>query len=93
MSRHQTTGQNNHIKASNKYFENVTDFKYLKTTVTNKNWKREEIKRRLNSGNTCYHTGYHLLTSRLPSKNVKIKIVKTIMFPLFCTGVKLHLSH
>jgi hypothetical protein len=34
--------------------ENVAQFKYLETTVTNQNLIQEEIKRRLNSGNACY---------------------------------------
>jgi hypothetical protein len=39
------------IKMAKRAFENVSHFKYLRTTVTNQNWIQEEIKRRLNSGN------------------------------------------
>jgi hypothetical protein len=35
---------------------NVSQFKYLGKTVRNQNAIREEIKRRLNSGNACYHS-------------------------------------
>jgi hypothetical protein len=56
LSRRQNVGQNRDIKISNRSFENVSQFKYLGTTVTNQNWIREEIKRRLNSGNACYHS-------------------------------------
>jgi hypothetical protein len=38
----------------------------------------KEIKRRLNSGNACYHPVQNLLSSRLLSKNLKIRIYKTI---------------
>jgi hypothetical protein len=56
----------------------VSEFKYLGTTVTNKNLVQEEIKRRLNSGNAYYHSVKNLLPSRLLSKNLKIRIYKTI---------------
>jgi hypothetical protein len=46
----------------------------------------EEIKRRLNSGNACYHSVQNLLSSRLLSKNVKIIIYKTIILPLVLYG-------
>jgi hypothetical protein len=55
LSHHQTAGQNRDIKIANRSFENVSQFKYLGTTVTNQNLFQEEIKRKLNSGNACYH--------------------------------------
>jgi hypothetical protein len=54
----------------------------LGTTVTNQNLIQEEIKRRLNSGSACYHSVQNLLFSRLLSKNLKIRICKTIIFPV-----------
>jgi hypothetical protein len=42
----------------------------------------EEIKRRLNSGNACYHSVQNLLFSRLLPKNLKIRIYKTIILPV-----------
>jgi hypothetical protein len=51
VSRKQNAGQNREIKIGNTSFENVSQFKYLGTTVTNQNLIKEEIKRRLNSGN------------------------------------------
>jgi hypothetical protein len=70
----QNAGQNRDIKIVNRSFENVSQFRYLGTTVTNQNFIQEEIKRRLNSGNACYHSAQNLLYSRLLSKNVKITI-------------------
>jgi hypothetical protein len=37
------------------FSEDVAKFKYFGTTLTDKNYMHEEIKRRLNSGNACYH--------------------------------------
>jgi hypothetical protein len=42
----------------------------------------EEIKSRLNSGNACYHSVQSLFSSRLLSRNVKVKIYKTIIVPV-----------
>jgi hypothetical protein len=57
--------------------KNVAQFRYLGTTVTNQNSIQEEIKRKMNSGNTCYHSVQNILSSRLLSKNVKSGIHKT----------------
>jgi hypothetical protein len=64
----QQRSQNRDIKIANRSFENVSQFKYLWTAVTNQNLIQEEIKRRLNSGNACYHS---VLSSRLLSKKLK----------------------
>jgi hypothetical protein len=46
--------------------------------VTDQNLIQQEIKRGLNSGNACYHSVRNLLSSHLLSKNVNIRIHKTI---------------
>jgi hypothetical protein len=46
----------------------------------------EEIKSRLNSGNACYHSVQSLLSSRLLSRNVKVKIYKTVILPVVLYG-------
>jgi hypothetical protein len=43
---------------------------------------QEEIKRRLNSGNACYPSAHSLLSSRLLSKSLKIRIYKMIILPV-----------
>jgi hypothetical protein len=48
LSHHQNVCQNRDIKIVNRSFENVSQLKYLGTTVTNQNLIKEEIKRRLN---------------------------------------------
>jgi hypothetical protein len=52
----QNVGQNRDIQIAIRSFENVSQFKFLGTTVTNQNLIQEEIKRRLNSGNACHHS-------------------------------------
>ena len=61
--------------------------KNLGTTLTNKNSITEEIKSRLRSGNACYHSVQNLLSSRLLSKNLKIKLYRTIILPVFFVWV------
>jgi hypothetical protein len=38
------------------------------------------------SGNACYHSVQNLLSSRLLSKNIKIRIYKTIILPVVLYG-------
>jgi hypothetical protein len=86
LSRHQNAGQNDDIKISNRCFENVVKFKYLETTVPNENLIQKEIKRRLNSGNACYHSVQKLLSPRLLLENINIIIYKTIILPVVLNG-------
>jgi hypothetical protein len=48
MSRHPNSGQNQKIRIANESFENVAEFKYLGTMLTNYNDIHDEIKSRLN---------------------------------------------
>jgi hypothetical protein len=50
---------------------------------------QEEIKRRLNSDNACYHSVQNLLSSRLLSKNVKVRICKSIILPVVLYGCEI----
>jgi hypothetical protein len=58
------------------------------TTLTNQNDIHDEIKRRLNSGNACYYSVKNILSSRLISKNLKIKIYKTVILPVVLYGCR-----
>ena len=62
------------MKLNTGVLERVEEFKYLGTTLTNQILFRKEIKSRLRSGNACCHSVQNLLSSRLLSKNLKIKI-------------------
>ena len=68
------------VRIDNSTFERVEEFKYLGTTLTNQNSIAEVIKSSLRSGNACYHSVQNLLSSSLLSKNLKIKIYRTIIF-------------
>jgi hypothetical protein len=85
VSRDQNAGQNREIKTGNRSFENVSQFKYMGTTVSNQNLIQEEIKRRVNSGNARYHSVQNLLSSRL-SKNVKVRIYTIINLSVVLYG-------
>jgi len=86
MSRDQNAGQNHSVRIDNSTCRRVEEFKYLGTTVTNQNSIPEEIKSRLKSGNACYHSVQNLLSSRLLSKSLKIKIYRTIILPVILYG-------
>jgi len=74
------------VRIDNSTFDRVEGFKYLGTTLTNKNSIAEEIKSRLRSGNACSHSVQNLLSSRLLSKNLKIKIYRLIILPVVLYG-------
>jgi hypothetical protein len=88
LSRTQNAGQYYDIKIAHRSSENVAQFKYLRTTVTNQNLIQEEIKKRLNSGKAWYHSVQNFLFSRLQSKNVKIRIYTSIILPVVPYGCK-----
>jgi len=82
MSRDQNAGRTHSMKIDNSYFERVDELKYLGTTLTNQNLIQEEIKSKLKSGNACYHSVQNLLSFSLLSKNLKIKVDRTIILPV-----------
>jgi ribosomal protein S2 len=62
------------MKMANRCFENVAQFRYLGTTITNQTLIQEEIKKRSTSGIACYQSLQNLLSSRLLSKNINYNI-------------------
>ena len=51
-------------------------------------WREEvtDIKLMCTKRNACYHSVQNILSSRLPSKNLKIKIYRTIVLPVVLYG-------
>jgi len=74
------------VRIDNSTFERVEEFKYLGKTLTNQNSITEEIKGRLRSGNACYNSVQNLLSSRLLSKNLKIRIYRSIILLVVLYG-------
>jgi hypothetical protein len=81
MSRSQNEGQNHNRKISNGSLETMADFKYLGAAIADQNLIHGEIKSRLNLGDACYHSIENLSSSCLLSRNITIKICKTIILP------------
>jgi hypothetical protein len=74
------------VSINNSTSESVEEFKHLGTTLTHQNSIPEEIKNTLRLVNACYHSVQNLLSSRLLSKNLKIKIYRTIILPIVFFG-------
>jgi len=82
MSRDQNALRFHSVRIDNRTFDRVEGFKYFGRILTNQNNIAEEIKSRLMSGNACYHSVQNLMSSRLLSKNLKIKIYRTVILPV-----------
>ena len=76
IGHHRGMIANEHIRIDSNSYEIMKSFKYLDSLVTYQNSIQEEIKCKLKT----------LLSSRLPSKNLKIKIYKTIILPVVLYG-------
>jgi hypothetical protein len=82
LSRNQNSGRILNIKIDNSSFERVKQSKYLGKTLMYQNSIPQEMKSRFKPGNACYHSVQNLLSFSLLSKNIKIKIQRTIILPV-----------
>ena len=86
MPREERAGLCHTMKVDNSSIERVEEFKYLGTTLTNKNSIQKEIKSRLKLGSACYHSVQNRLSSSLLSKNLQITIHRTIILSVVLYG-------
>jgi hypothetical protein len=86
MSQDQNAGQSHNIKTDNISFARVDHFRYFGTILMNQSSIQEEIRSRLKSGNAGCHVMHNLFSFSLLSKNIKIKIYKTIILPVVLYG-------
>ncbi|KAJ4425937.1 hypothetical protein ANN_27563 [Periplaneta americana] len=86
MSRNENNVRNENIKIGNLSFEEEEKLQYLGATVTNINDTCEINKHRINMGNACYISVVKLLSSSLLSKNLKVKIYKTVILMVVLYG-------
>jgi len=82
MPHHENAGQNNNLVIANKFYENMAKFKHMVKIVMNQNCIHEEVKSKINLGDGCYHSVQNVLSYRPLTKNLKIKIYKTIILPV-----------
>jgi hypothetical protein len=82
MSRDQQAGRSRNIEIENSSSEKLEEFKYLGTTLMDKNSIQEDIKNRLKTGNACFYPVQVLLSSNLLFKYLKIKIYRIIILPV-----------
>ena len=64
----------------------IDTYMYIISTLTNQNSIQEEIKSRLKLSNACYYSVQNLFSSSLLSKNLKIKIHRTIILLVVLYG-------
>jgi hypothetical protein len=64
----------------------MEEFRYFETTLTSQDSIRDEIKRRMKSGNDCCHSVQNLLSSSFLYKNTEMKIYRIVILPVVLYG-------
>jgi hypothetical protein len=78
---------------NNELFKNEENFINSGNTLANQNCMKEEIKRRLNSGDVSYHWDQNFWSSREISNKRRIKIHRNVILPGSLHGCEIDLSH
>jgi len=68
------------MKTDNSSLEKVGEFKYLGTTLTQRNSIQEEIKGRLTSGNSCYYSGSESFVFQVAIQKFKDEDIQNFNF-------------
>jgi hypothetical protein len=77
---------NNQSRTADKGWSFSVGLTHCKNKLVTKMFKKPRTWTELNSGNACYHSVQNLLSSRLLSRNRKIRIYKTIILPVVLCG-------
>ena len=89
VSRPACSAKSQHIYVCNKSFERMEHLKSLRRTLTNQKSINEEVKCKLQSGNACCYLMQNLLSYTLLSRNIKVKICRTIILPFVLYGCEM----
>jgi hypothetical protein len=73
------------VDINGKVYQEVTDFKYLRSIITSDNNCERDIKARMAAENWCYILS-KIIKSREISKSTKLKICRTIIRPIVIYG-------
>jgi hypothetical protein len=82
MSRHQNIGKHLDIKGAKRSFENVAMLKYMRKAVTYNKFDSGGNKEEIEFRYCCYHLVQNILSSCLLSKNINIRLYRTIILPV-----------
>jgi hypothetical protein len=76
------------LKTGQHKFEEISRFTYLGSVLTENNSIIAEINERIKKGNTTYYTNRKLLTSKLLTRNIKLKLHLTLIGPILTYGAE-----
>jgi hypothetical protein len=85
-SRKSSSGQDRNIIINGATYKKCSSFKYLGSLITEDNNMKEEIRSRIAGGNRCYLALQRIFKARSLSKNLKLKVYRTIVRPVVMYG-------
>jgi hypothetical protein len=76
------------LKIGEYKFEGISRFTYLGAVLTEKNSIIAEINERIKKGNATYYTNRKLFTSKLLTRNIKLRLYLTLIRPVLTYGAE-----